>query len=68
MSPRAAGRRGNRSPEPALGRDRLADVVRAQHQIELVARLQDADPRTRWSYASEAMRDPASRYVDPAWF
>ena len=42
--------------------------MRTDRQIEMVARLLDADPYRCWSYAAETMRNPAARYVDPTWF
>jgi phenylpropionate dioxygenase-like ring-hydroxylating dioxygenase large terminal subunit len=42
--------------------------MREEQQIEMVARLQETDPYRRWNYAARSMRNPASHYVDPAWF
>lgn len=42
--------------------------MRQERQIELLRRLEGLDPNEPWPLAPEIMRNPASRYVDPARF
>lgn len=42
--------------------------MHARIQSDLVGRLREADPRRRWSHADRSMVNPASHYVDEAWF
>jgi hypothetical protein len=42
--------------------------MRHERQVELLRRLKGLDPLTSWPPPEHSMGNPASAYVDPAWF